>query len=86
MALSPPTTEHNQKQVCNQEQIGEIGEKNLVSEIRFQKMFLGIVEDKTTPVHTQIVCLLFPLTAQLQKRKYGYGKIKKQHKNVEVNS
>ena len=86
MVLSPPTTKPIQKWVCNQEQIGKIGEKNLVSEIQFHETFLGIVEDKTNPIHTQIVGLLFPLIVQLQKRNYGYGKIKKQHKNVEVNS
>ena len=47
-------------------------------------MFLGIVEGKTTHIHAQIMGLLFPFTAQLQKQKYGYGKIEKQKKNVEV--
>ena len=47
-------------------------------------MFMGSVEVKTTPIHAQIMGLLFPLTTQLQKRKSGYGKIKKQQKNTEV--
>ena len=44
-------------------------------------MFLGIVEGKTTLIHAQIVGLLSPFIAQLQKQKYGYGKIEKQEKN-----
>ena len=49
-------------------------------------MFLGIVEGNTTRIHAQIVGLLFPFTAQLQKQKYGYEKIEKQNKNMEVTS
>ena len=47
-------------------------------------MFMGSVEVKTTPIHAQIMGLLFPFTTQLQKQNYGYGKIEKQKKNMEV--
>ena len=47
-------------------------------------MFMGSVEVKTTPIHAQIMGLLFPFTTQLQKQNYGYGKIEKQKENMEV--
>ena len=43
-------------------------------------MCMGIVEAKMTPIHPQIVGLLFPFTTQLQQWKYGYGNIEKQMK------
>ena len=37
-----------------------------------------------TPIHAEIMGLLFPFIAQLHKQKYGYAKIENQQKNVEV--